>query len=73
VQSHTRTIEQKLSLLLYHFSIDPNVPPSEQVRRLAADPRKKLQAIKLYCKETGADVKTSAAVIAALDSNSDTA
>ncbi len=70
-----RTIEHRLTLLLHHFGIDPTayVPPSEQVRQLAADPRKKLQAVRLYCKETGADVKTSAAVVAALNSNSSTA
>jgi len=66
-----RTIEHRLALLLHHFGIDPtaNVPPSEQVRRLAADPGKKLQAVRLYSKETGADVKTAAAVINALNSN----
>jgi hypothetical protein len=68
-----RAIEQKLGLLLQHFGIDPNIPPSEQVRQLAADPSKKLRAIRLYCKETGADIRTSAAVIAALDSNRNTA
>ena len=66
-----RTIERRLALLLHHFGIDPaaNVPPSEEVRRLAADPGKKLQAIRLYGKETGADVKTAAAVINALNSS----
>ncbi|HKE84517.1 MAG TPA: hypothetical protein VKB50_12230 [Vicinamibacterales bacterium] len=66
-----RTIEQRLALLLHHFGIDPSahVPPSERVRRLAADPGRKLQAVRLYSKETGADVKTAAAVINALSSN----
>jgi hypothetical protein len=69
-----RTIERRLALLLDHFGIDPaaHVPPSEQVKQLAADPSKRLQAVRLYCKETGADIKTSAAVIAALPSNRDT-
>jgi len=66
-----RNIERRLALLLHHFGIDPsaNVPPSEQVRRLAADPGKKMQAIRLYSKETGADIKTAAATINALSSN----
>jgi hypothetical protein len=68
-----RTIERRLALLLHHFGIDPNagLPPSEQVRLLATDPGKKLQAIRLYSKETGVDVKTSAAVVAALEQDLD--
>src|SRR5262245_26923605 len=70
-ERRNRTIERRLALLLHHFGIDPtaNVPPSEQVRRLAADPGKKMQAIRLYSKETGADIKTAAATINALSSN----
>jgi hypothetical protein len=70
-----RVIEHRLSLLLHHFGIDPNsnIPPSEEVRQLAADPRKMLEAIELYRKETGSDLKASVAVVKALHSSSDTA
>ena len=70
-ERRVRTIEHRLALLLHHFGIDPaaHLPASERVRQLAADPSKRLQAVRQYCKETGADLKTAATVIAALKSD----
>jgi ribosomal protein L7/L12 len=66
--SHTRRIqelERKLHLVLTHLGIDPTaqVPPSSQVMSLAADPRKRIQAIKAYREQTGAGIKEAKEVV----------
>jgi hypothetical protein len=51
-----RGIEQKLNALLRHHGVDPmpsHLPLSERVKELAADPRRKIEAIKVYREETG--------------------
>lgn len=58
-------VERKLNLLLSHLDINPTsrVAPSPHVISLAADPKKRLIAIKAYRLQTGADLKEAAAVI----------
>src|SRR5262249_41856846 len=48
--------ERKLNALLRHFSIDSTqgVALSDRVKELARDPRRKIEAIKVYREETGA-------------------
>lgn len=49
-------IERKLNALLRHHGVDPTqgLPLSDRVKQLAADPARKIQAIKAYREETGA-------------------
>jgi ribosomal protein L7/L12 len=50
-------LQRKADLALTHLGIQPppeHSPLSERVRELAADPAKKIHAIKLYREETGA-------------------
>jgi len=66
--SHARRIqemERKLNLVLTHLGIDPtaHVAPSNHVMSLAADPRKRIEAIKAYREQTGAGLKEAVAVI----------
>ena len=58
-------VERKLNLVLTHLGIDPNahVAPSDHVMSLAADPRKRIKAIKAYREQTGAGLREAAAVI----------
>ena len=51
-----RGIERKLNALLRHHGVDPTqgLPLSDRVKQLAADPGRKIEAIKVYCEETGA-------------------
>jgi hypothetical protein len=48
-------IERKLNALLRHHGVDPTqgLPLSDRVKQLAADPARKIEAIKVYCEETG--------------------
>jgi ribosomal protein L7/L12 len=50
---------------LRHFNIDPSyfAPPSEQVKLLAADPARRIEAMRLYRQETGADLKAAKALV----------
>lgn len=63
-----RSIERNVSVLLRHFSIDPFAvaPPSDEVKLLAADRARRIEAIRLYRQETGADLKAAKAIIDAL-------
>jgi len=66
--SHMRRIqevERKLNLVLAHLGIDPNVrvAPSGHVMSLAADPRKRIEAIKAYREQTGAGLKEAMEVV----------
>ena len=72
--SHMRRIqevERKLNLVLTHLGIDPNaqVAPSSHVMMLAADPRRRIEAIKAYREQTGAGLKVAAAVIDEIAAN----
>jgi hypothetical protein len=51
-----RGIERKLNALLRHHGVDPTqgLLLSDRVKQLAADPARKIEAIKLYREETGA-------------------
>ena len=51
-------IERKLNALLRHHGVDPTqgLPLSDRVKQLAADPARKIEAIKVYREETGAGV-----------------
>jgi hypothetical protein len=51
-----RGIERKLNALLRHHGVDPTqrLPLSDRVKQLAADPARKIYAIKAYREETGA-------------------
>jgi ribosomal protein L7/L12 len=62
---HMQEVDRKLNLVLTHLGIDPNaqVAPSNHVMSLAADPRKRIEAIKAYREQTGAGLKEAAAVI----------
>jgi ribosomal protein L7/L12 len=58
-------VERKLNLVLTHLGIDPTaqVAASSHVMSLAADPRKRIEAIKAYREQTGAGLKEAVAVI----------
>ena len=66
--SHMRRIqevERKLNLALTHLGIDPaaRIAPSSHVMNLAADPRKRIEAIKAYRVQTGAGLKEAMEVV----------
>lgn len=58
------TLERNLHALLRQSHVDPLAdpgPPSERVKELAADPKRKIDAIRLYRRETGADLRQAKA------------
>jgi ribosomal protein L7/L12 len=57
--ARVRRIEYKVNMLLRHAGLDPaqGFPLSEQVKDLARDPGRKIEAIKVYREETGASLK----------------
>jgi hypothetical protein len=60
-----RSVERNLSALLRHFDIDPFAvaPPSDKVKHLAADRARRIEAIRVYRQETGADLREAKATI----------
>jgi ribosomal protein L7/L12 len=60
--------EVRLDLLLRHAGIDPSKPaePSERVKVLAQQPSQRIEAIKAYRRETGADLRAARAMIESL-------
>jgi hypothetical protein len=58
-------MERNVSALLRHFNIDPTAvsPPSNQVKLLAADRARRIEAIRLYRQESGADLRTAKATV----------
>lgn len=58
-------IERKLNALLRHHGVDPTQGPSlsDRVKELAADPGRKIEAIKIYREETGAGLAEAKEVI----------
>jgi ribosomal protein L7/L12 len=64
-----RGIERKLNALLRHHGVDPTqglLPCSERVKQLAAEPGRKIAAIKAYREETGASLAEAKEAIEAL-------
>jgi ribosomal protein L7/L12 len=57
MQNELARTERKVNLLLKHFNLDSTYgygpPLSERVKELARDPRRKIEAIKVYREETG--------------------
>jgi ribosomal protein L7/L12 len=60
-----RSMERNVSALLRHFNVDPTVQasPSEQVKLLAADPARRVEAIRVYRQETGADLMSAKVIV----------
>lgn len=60
-----RSVERNVAALLRHFNIDPLAvaPPSDEVKLLAADRARRIEAIRLYRQETGADLRAAKATI----------
>ncbi len=59
-------LERNLQALLRHLNVDPMAapgPPSERVKELAADPQRRIDAIRLYRRESGADLRQAQAVV----------
>jgi hypothetical protein len=58
LQDRVMRLEAKLNLLLQHFKIDVTrgLQLSDRVKELARDPYKKIEAIKVYREETGANL-----------------
>lgn len=58
-ETRQRNLELRLSRLLKHvgFDADAKLPPSEEVRALAATPGSKIAAIRAYREQTGAGLK----------------
>ena len=58
-------MERKLNALLWHHGVDlKKAPPlSERVKQLASDPAHKIDAIKAYREETGAELVDANAAI----------
>jgi len=65
--------EMRVDLLLRQAGIDPSRPaePSDHVKLLAQQPSQRIEAIKAYRRETGADLRSAKAVIESLQSSSD--
>jgi len=52
-QSRLERVEHKLDLILTHLGLDYTPPPKAQWQELAADPSRKISAIKAYREEHG--------------------
>ena len=65
LERRMRALELNLSALLRHFNIDPFsfAPPSAHVKELARDPARKIEAMRAYRRESGADLQTAKTVI----------
>jgi hypothetical protein len=63
-----RNLERTLAAVARHFNIDSTAtaPPSDRVKALAADPARKIEAIRLYRQETGADLRAAMTVVEGL-------
>jgi uncharacterized protein YoxC len=69
--SRIRGLEQKLNALLRHLRVDPThgFSLSERVKELAADPRRKIEAIKVYREETGAGLAEAKEAVESFNNN----
>jgi sirohydrochlorin ferrochelatase len=65
MQARLGRVESRLNLLLRQFNIDPAPGSllSDRVRDLAEDPARKIEAIKVYCEETGAGLAEAKAAV----------
>jgi ribosomal protein L7/L12 len=65
LETRLRNVERTTSALARHFNIDPTAEaaPSDRVKLLATDPARKIEAMRLYRQETGADLKTAKTVV----------
>jgi ribosomal protein L7/L12 len=68
IERRLRDHEMRLDLLLRHAGIDLSKPaePSERVKLLAQQPSQRIEAIKAYREESGADLRSARAMIEAL-------
>ena len=68
IQERLRVQEAKLDALLKHLGIidDSLAEPSDQIKEMAKDPRRRIEAIKAYRIQTGAGLKEAKEVIEAL-------
>jgi hypothetical protein len=65
LERRVQTMEYKLLALLRHFELAPPLArvPSDRVKQIAADPHKKIEAIRAFREETGLGLKEAKAVI----------
>ncbi|HEY3784627.1 MAG TPA: hypothetical protein VGL55_05055 [Steroidobacteraceae bacterium] len=73
IERRLRGQDHKLDLLLPQAGIDPSRPtePFERVKTLAQQPAQRIEAIRAYRQETGAELRTAVAVIDSLKSSVD--
>jgi len=73
IERRLREHGHQLDLLLRQAGVDPSKPaePSERVKLLAQQPSRRVEAIKAYRQETGADLRTAKAMIESLQSLTD--
>jgi ribosomal protein L7/L12 len=64
-QQRLKALEQQMSALTRHLGLAPPVTytPSERVKQLAADPKKKIQAIKVFREESGLGLREAKTII----------
>ena len=60
-----RSVEYKLLAVLRHVELVPRLQhePSERVRQIAADPKRKIEAIKVLREESGLELKEAKKII----------
>ena len=68
IDRRLRENEYRVNLLLRYAGIDPLRPgePSERVKVVAQQPSQRIEAIKTYRQETGADLRAAKAMIESL-------
>ncbi|MDW5418841.1 hypothetical protein R6242_19920 [Iodobacter sp. CM08] len=68
LEKRARVAEQKLSQLRIDLGLasKPDFEPSEQVKRLASNPKTKIAAMKAYREQTGAELREAKEIIEAL-------
>jgi ribosomal protein L7/L12 len=65
LQRRLQTLEHRFSALLRQLNLAPPLlyAPSEKVKQLAADPRRKIEAIRVFREETGISLKEAKTII----------
>jgi uncharacterized membrane protein len=65
IAKQTSSVQEEIANLRRDLGLSAqlSVEPSEKVRELAKDPRAKVEAIKTYRMESGADIRQAQAVI----------
>jgi ribosomal protein L7/L12 len=71
IERRLREHAVSLDRLLRHAGINPSKPaePSERVKVLAQQPSQRIEAIKAYREETGADLRSAKAMIESLQNS----